>query len=66
MLTIRQHIKWNRKECGSKRMFFEVVGEPQRVIEGINYTLSPFYKPAPKSRLRNKNVFRKSKFRIKY
>lgn len=49
MLTIGQIIRWNRKEGRSKRRFFEVIGEPAKVLDGLKYTLMPVYKPSPKS-----------------
>lgn len=64
MLKTGQIIKWNSKECKSKRRYFDVIGEPTAVEDGYTYTLSPLYKPAPKSTLRNKGFFSKFKGRL--
>lgn len=64
MLQVGQIIRWNKKECNSKRRFFEVIGEPSRVPDGLKYTLSPRYKPAPRSRLKTKTIFSKHKTKI--
>lgn len=58
-LKLGQIIKWKE----SKRIRFRIT-DVKRQIDSFNYTFTKVYKPAPKSRLKNKTKFSKVKMEI--